>query len=143
MAGEGEVDADALARAEAALAALDGDYLRWVQADVTALAGALAALRQSSGPQWQPSAERLYAIAHDIKGQGATFGYPLMSTLAQALCGLIVGAPGDRTVLARLGVLVAAMTEVVSTRLSGDGGQRGRDLLASLRVGHPDLPPGH
>lgn len=143
MAGEGGPDEDALARAEAALAALDDDYLRWVQADVTALVGALAVLRQAAGAQWQPSADRLYAIAHDIKGQGATFGYPLMSMLAQALCGLIAGAPGDRALLARSGALVAAMAEVVSARLSGDGGRRGRDLLASLRIGQPDTPPAH
>lgn len=74
-----ELSPEALARAEAALAALSGDFRAWVEAD-------LARLRAALDP-FQPA--RLFAIAHDIKGQAGTFGYPVATELANRLCRLI------------------------------------------------------
>ena len=41
---------------------------------------------------------RLYSAAHDIKGEGATFGYPLAARIADTLCGLMDGI-ADETAL--------------------------------------------
>ena len=73
--------------------------------------------------------DRMFAIAHDIKGQAGTFGYPLLSDLAARLCRLLQtdGAEGA-------GSLVAAMAEVVRDRLAGDGGERGREMVAGLEA---------
>lgn len=137
-----EMDADALARAEAALAALSADYLRWARADMEALSAALAALHGAGPGEWGAAAERVHALAHNIKGQGGTFGYPLLTCLAQALCGALKdGQEASAAVLARLDAVAAAMAEIVAGRLSGDGGTRGRDLLHRLDVEMPALTP--
>lgn len=134
---------EALARAEAALAALSAEYLHWVRADVDALAIALAALRGAGPGEWSGAIERVHALAHNIKGQGATFGYPLLTELGQALCALLKGEPAaSEAVLARMDALLAAMAEIVAERLAGDGGARGRDLLHSLDVEMPVLALG-
>lgn len=143
MAGDGwDLDPDALARAEAAVDALTGDYLGWVSKDVVALAQAVAALASAPPEQWRHCAAAVFDIAHDIKGQGTTFGYPLVSCLAQAACDLVRDATAPEPGLSgRLEELAAAMAEVVAARLSGDGGRAGRDLLTKLKVNAPGLTP--
>lgn len=137
-----ELDSEALDRAEAALSALSAEYLRWVRADVEALAAALAALRRAGPGEWAQAAERVHVLAHNIKGQGGTFGYPLLTRLGQALCALLQGGPaGGEVVLARMDALSAAMAEIVARHLSGDGGAHGRALLNSLGVEGPARPP--
>lgn len=79
--------AQALARAQAAVAALARDYSNWARADVDACQKCLEqAVAQPD--QRETHIRALYAIAHNIKGQGTSFGYPLMTRIGQSLCSL-------------------------------------------------------
>jgi hypothetical protein len=121
-------DFDPIARAEAALASLQDGFADWVQADVDRLHAGLEALR---GDAADVAARRvLFSTAHDIKGQGATFGYPLLSEIGQRLCRLLEEAgPLD---VERVAAHVTALAGVLAGRLTGDGGGAGREWLASL-----------
>ncbi|MBC7907789.1 MAG: Hpt domain-containing protein [Rhodospirillaceae bacterium] len=124
------LDPEALARAEAALDSLSPHYLSWAEADMARLRAALAEL--SADPSWLA---RLFTIAHDMKGQAATFGYPLVTTIGERLCRFIDEHPTptpDADALARMTALVEAMGEVLAQRMAGDGGAAGRALLARL-----------
>ncbi|MGE5477261.1 MAG: hypothetical protein ACM3Q1_11440 [Bacteroidales bacterium] len=140
MADDADPDAEAVARADAALAALTADYLRWVARDIDTLKAAVAGLAAAGSGQWADSAQRIVLIAHDIKGQGTTFGYPLMTRLGQAVCEAARAAkePCDG-VLARLDALVAAMSEVLASRLGDDSGPQARDLLSRAGLHPPGL----
>ena len=133
MAGDGEfpdLPPEVLARAEAALAGLSGRYMDWATADSARLRACLDEIRA-------PEADltlllpRLFTIGHDMKGQAATFGYPLVSELGNRLCRLIEAerAPAPESV-ARMVRLAEGMERVVAERLEGDGGETGRALLA-------------
>lgn len=121
---------EALARAEAALAALHGDYLTWAANDLDRLRCAVAALRRTAAGGRAEAARVVFAIAHDIKGQAATFDYPLLSRLGMALCRL--AEAGEGACATRAEALTAAMGLVLQDRLTGDGGDRGRLLVARL-----------
>ncbi len=114
-----DLDPATLARAEAALAALSDTYLTWADGDLTRLRAALS--------PFQP--DLLFAVAHDMKGQAGTFGFPLVTELANRLCRLLEQQPTD---VAGATLLVDLVTEVLRRRLSGDGGEDGRRLLARL-----------
>lgn len=136
--GDDETDLDptVLALAEAALAALHDDYLDWVTADLGRLHAALATVRGAGAEQWRKAADALFAVAHDIKGQAATFGYPLLTRMGGELCRLAREERDDGgRIVARMEWLAMAMTQVVADRLDGDGGARGRDLLRRLDDG--------
>jgi len=124
MAEPPEIDPASLARAEAALAALSSRYLEWAEADLHRLEACHATLQTGGAPLLAA----LHAIAHDMKGQAATFDYPLVGELAARLCRrtLTEGEPDS----AAIGRLVGALGEAIRLRLSGDGGDRGRRLLA-------------
>lgn len=115
------LDPEALARAEAALDRLSPQYLHWAEADLASLRTALAEL----------STERLFAVAHNMKGQAATFGYPLITAIGERLCRYIDAHPKDADP-ARLTALVEAMAQVLTVRLDGDGGTAGQAILARL-----------
>lgn len=131
------LDPDALKRAEAALAAIQHRYIEWAEADYARLDAAWAACAADPDPEGA-ALRRLFQIAHDMKGQAATFDYPLVSDLGNRLCREIEaagadGVGGDRHV--RLAALVAAIGRVIRERISGTGGAAGDALLAGIDGG--------
>lgn len=121
-----------VAAAEAALEELKDDYEVWIREDVLRLATVLAELR--AAPQCDSAAlERLQVLSHEIKGQGTTFGYPLLTAIAQMLCRFI---EDDPAAAARQLDLVAAYVEfmnlVVAEKIRDDGGPRAREILDAL-----------
>lgn len=89
-AEENEID-DPVARAEQALAELSGEFTDWMQAECERLSTAYAAIKRD-GLNGENSME-LFRAAHDIKGGGATFGYPTAAAAAESLCRIIEHAP--------------------------------------------------
>lgn len=133
MAGNGdlpELPPEILARAEAALAGLSGRYMDWAAADAARLRTCLGEI-QTPGADFGLLLPRLFTISHDMKGQAATFGYPLVSELGNRLCRLIEeGTAPDSEAVARMVRLAEGMERVIAERLDGDGGETGRALLA-------------
>lgn len=93
-------DLEAIARAEAALQKLSGEFEGWMQSE----ADRLDAARRTAlacGMEKKPL-EELFRAAHDIKGEGATFGYPLAAEAADSLCRLLEHAPAPTQIPAEL-----------------------------------------
>ena len=83
---EQDVD-DPVARAEQALAGLSGEFKNWMLTEADRLMAAYAAIVKHG---FSPHAnDELFRAAHDIKGQAATLGFPLVASVAESLCRLI------------------------------------------------------
>jgi chemotaxis protein histidine kinase CheA len=78
---------DPVARAEAALAQLSSEFTDWMHDECEQLDHARRNVRQN-GLTALPR-EALFRAAHDIKGQAATLGFPLVAEIAGSLCRLI------------------------------------------------------
>lgn len=123
------------------LAALDehivakfGDqYLEWVENDLVRLREALNGIKAGADVD-APSVKAFRAIIHDMRGMGGTFEYDLVTTIADQVHRLVhaVGTLGGDHLLA-LRVHVDALKVVVAERLTGDGGDRGREVLDGLQ----------
>lgn len=83
----GAIDAAAIAKAEAALQSLSGNFAQWLNDEVGKLEAARQGVR-TSGVNVE-SMETLYLRAHDLKGLGSTYGFPLITRIAGLLCRLI------------------------------------------------------
>jgi hypothetical protein len=82
----GVIDADAIAKAEAALKSLSGQFAQWLDDEIKKLDAARAEI-QAKG--YTPeTAESLYLRAHDLKGLGSTYEFPLITRIAGSLCKL-------------------------------------------------------
>jgi hypothetical protein len=85
--GLSALNADAIAAAEAALKELSGNFSQWLNDEIVKLEAARTAIRaQGLTPL---TTESLYLRAHDLKGLGSTYDYPLVSRIAGSLCKLI------------------------------------------------------
>ena len=86
-----DVEFDPVAKAEAALAELSQDFSAWMGQECDRLDAARHAMR--AGGINQGTCDALFLAAHDIKGQAATFGFPLVAPVADSLCRLIEHTP--------------------------------------------------
>jgi len=122
-----------LARAEAAIAALRGAYRAQLASDVEQLFGLWGELE--AGLDQQEFLNRVHAVAHDIKGQGGSFGYDLATDIGASLSAHSA-QEGTASFAPNILHLHFRMLRAVSTRdLAGDGGDTGhrfRMKLASL-----------
>jgi chemotaxis protein histidine kinase CheA len=121
----------AVASAQAAVAGLSDQYIGWVNDDLKRLDAAIAAVTDGSNAT---ALRQVYGVAHDIKGQGSTFGYHLITDIGQLLCRYTERAIDrqkvDRTVI---DAHVEAMRTVVDNRIQGPAGELGREILDALK----------
>jgi hypothetical protein len=83
----GAIDPAAIAKAEAALKSLSGNFAEWLADEVSKLEASRQRVKtEGLTPE---AAENLYLRAHDLKGLGATYEYPLVTRIAGSLCKLI------------------------------------------------------
>ena len=83
----GGIDPAAIAKAEAALRSLADNFSTWMNDELIKLESSRSRIRaEGLTPE---SCENLYLRAHDLKGLGATYEYPIVSRLAASLCKLI------------------------------------------------------
>jgi HPt (histidine-containing phosphotransfer) domain-containing protein len=78
-------------RAEKALADLSTEFASWMETECERLDAARRSIAVDGFTE--ASAEELFHSAHDIKGEAATFGFPLVALAADSLCRLIEHTP--------------------------------------------------
>lgn len=84
-------DDDPVARAEKALSELSGEFSSWMDSECERLDKARADIAAAGFNR--TNKEALFHAAHDIKGEAATFGFPLVAAAADSLCRLIEYTP--------------------------------------------------
>ncbi len=135
-------EAEMLRRAEAAVAALKEQYPLWAEGHIADLAASAEKARNDPGARAAHFAA-IADVAHDVKGEGATYDYPLMTELghllhghAAAVAARLEADPGacDDAALETVDLLIAAMRRVIGERLENDGGAEGEALMAPIRA---------
>jgi hypothetical protein len=131
--GFGGIDANAIAKAEEALKAMSAQFGQWLQDEITKLDAAQTAIR-TQGLNAQ-TAEGLYFRAHDLKGLGTTYQYPLVTRLAGSLCKLLDDPAKRSTAPVRLlDAHIDAIKAVVRDRIQTDDHPTGRVLAETLEA---------
>lgn len=131
--GNAGISLDALEKAEQALSKMAEDYPDWVSSLIVKLQEQHG--RCVDTPEKRHEFfEEINHIAHDMKGQGGTFGYPLITSFADSLYGFTIKKPGDISdnQVELVKSHVDAMRAVIRGRVSGDGGDMGKKLAQSL-----------
>ena len=81
------VGPEAVAKAEAALRDMAADFEVWMESELLKLEQARSACR--SEPDSAQARSSIYRSAHDLKGMGSTYGYPLVTRVAASLTRLL------------------------------------------------------
>lgn len=131
--GFGGIDAGAIAKAEEALKAMSAQFGQWIQDEIVKLDAAQAAIRTQG--LTQETAEGLYFRAHDLKGLGSTYQYPIVTRMAGSLCKLL-DDPAKRTEapIVLLDAHIDAIKAVVRDEIQTDEHPVGRELAETLEA---------
>jgi chemotaxis protein histidine kinase CheA len=127
-----KIDFDPVARAEAALAELADDFSVWMEQECLRLDAARHAITASGVTPG--NRDVLFRAAHDIKGQAATFGFPMVAPVADSLCRLIEHTPDTmRLPLHLVDQHVDAIRAITHRNTRGDSNANAARLAEKLR----------
>jgi len=128
--GNGKLDLSAVKRAEQAINNLKSEFTGWVIHDVSRLAEAGQAYVKQSSPE---TLADLYRAAHDLKGQAATFDFPLIARVASSLCMLTDDTSyGLPLPLGLIDAHIEAIKVIVRDDLKDPSDQTATELAAEL-----------
>ena len=134
-ASDGGFDFGALERAQAAVERLKEAYVaEWGPAALDEMYEVVARLGRP-GADRDSGFQCLYRLAHDMKGQGGTFGFPLLTHIGEVLCRMTAGRreAGESDLRVLRAHLDAART-ILADRIEGDGGAAGDRLVRDLQT---------
>ncbi|MGE0253699.1 MAG: Hpt domain-containing protein [Alphaproteobacteria bacterium] len=124
------IDPAVLAQAEAAIASMRGEFEERMTDEAARLVQLVDGFAAADG-----QLKAIFRVAHELRGQGGTFGYPMVTEIGTLLCDYIEKLPdpaaADRSVLR---AHAEALNAVVANRVQGDGGATGAGIVDGLRV---------
>lgn len=128
--GEG---ADALFEvADAAIKKQAIDYVARLQRDLVEVKNAID-IALANDERRDAVVDRLFSLIHNMKGQGTTFGYPLVSQIGALTCSILQRSrPADDSRLRIVKAHIDALSIVIEHNLAGDGGALGTKLVERL-----------
>ncbi len=125
------IDAGAIAKAEEALKNMESQFGKWLEDEVGKLDAAGGAIRAAGFTA--ETADGLYARAHDLKGLGTTYQFPLVTRLAGSLCRLLDDPRGRlATPVVLIDAHIDAIRAVVREGIQTDQHPTGRVLSETL-----------
>ncbi len=130
--GPGAVDEETLEKAETVITQETDNYIELAKADLKKIQVGLAKIKDSPDDP-QPGMEMVFFSAHNIKGQAGSFGFELLTMIAERLCRIIEYL--DEVTVKEVQVMelcVLAMQLAISQGLTGEGGEEGAALVEGL-----------
>ncbi|MEQ9126326.1 MAG: Hpt domain-containing protein, partial [Alphaproteobacteria bacterium] len=114
---------DAVRKAEDAVAALAESFLEWIGADISRARTALEAAGATAGDN-RDDLRTIFEVMHNVKGQGGSFGYGLLTDIAGSLCDYMRQGEGtaDEKQLKVVTAHFIALDFVLEKNIQGDGG---------------------
>jgi hypothetical protein len=133
VTGGGGFAVEALEAAMKEIDKFSDDYPDFVAGYIKKLLTLHRACKEKEESHRQRDFRSINEIAHDMCGQGGTFGYPIITTVAKSLhefTGKGAGRADDH--LEVIKAHIDTMHVVIRERVEGDGGQVGSELLGAL-----------
>jgi CheY-like chemotaxis protein len=144
----GQIDFDPLViqAAEARIHEMVGDYAVWVKKYLDTMGGSYKALCQRADDP-KLHMVTINQIAHELRGQGGIFDYPLLTSFGRSLYHATLDSRGEITEnrLKLIEAHIDALRVVFNKRVHGNGGNVGAELLKDIERAvkkYGDVPVG-
>ena len=129
--GVAGLDMAAIKRAETAIAELKEEFAEWINSDVAKLVEARNIYAKDNNID---ALKTLYRMAHDLKGQGTTFDFPMVTRVAASLCNLTEALENRQAPIGLIDAHVDAIKVVVRDNIRDSGNQIATVLAAELEA---------
>ncbi|MHA1565498.1 MAG: hypothetical protein ACTSX7_09315 [Alphaproteobacteria bacterium] len=130
------IDKALVEKADQAIVAKAGDFLARTRDDIQTLDQKTTVIEDTADDGARQIAQQeAYAITHELRGEAGSYGYKLISTVANAQCRYIEDLPeGTMAVPAIVRAHTDALRAIVGGDISGDGGKVGQELIKNLSL---------
>lgn len=129
--GRGGPTPEMLAKANAAIDEMIREFPNWAIQDVDSLDTVLA--RDIEEFRDGNRLKDAYKLAHDMRGQGGSFGYPVITTVAGSFCKFVNTLEDlDQAALDILRAHSKALRTILQNKIAGDGGPVGAKIQDGL-----------
>ncbi len=130
------IDKALVQKADQAIVEQSGIFLERARNDIQTLDGKTTAMEDATDDSVRKIAQQeAYAIVHELRGEAGTYGYKLVSTIANAQCRYIEDLAEDTTAVpAIIRAHTDALRAVIGGDITGDGGEVGKELNENLRL---------
>lgn len=130
-----QLPASILEEAEESLEKQSLDFAELAQKHLNNLSELIKKTNEADKSNRFPLIEEINMIAHELRGQGGTFGYPLITIFGKSLYEVTRKLTEvDDNVIQLIKAHSDSMNAVIREKISGDGGELGRDVLKSLDI---------
>ena len=111
---------------------MESDYADWVGDTVNSLRAAHLALKDNPKNHWKYF-NVINTLAHELRGQGSTFGYPLITEFGKSLFNYTkINVQPDERFVELIHAHIESIQAVVRERIKGDGGEVGKIIVETL-----------
>jgi len=133
MRQEFEIPQSVLQAAEAELKREAEGFIGWAKEYLNRLSKQVTEAKDRVGER-TTNFEEINLIAHELRGQGGTFGYPLITVFAKSLYDVTKPpCSQDDNMLEIVKAHIDAMRAVMREKIEGDGGEVGQALFKMLK----------
>lgn len=135
-----EFDDETIAEVQRELEQWSEDFVDWTKIHVKKLDAALAKCAMVDTKGRHGILEEINHHAHELRGLGGTFGFPLVTTVSMSLFDLTLGkvTPTDEC-LSLIKTHVDTLRAVIRENVRGEGGPIGQELVQELNVMNKDF----
>lgn len=130
-----KLDLEVLKKVEEKIESMAGDYSNWVADEIIKLDDALTRLKDPQA-NLRHTIAQINRGAHEMRGQGGIFGYPLITEFSKSLfltTSKHYPALSDNE-YELIKAHIDAIKVVIHEKIEGDGGETGRALLDGLQA---------
>lgn len=123
-----------LAAANQKIAGASSGFADWAGADLEEAVA--TAEKLEPGGDNEEATGLIFRVAHDLKGQGSTFGYPLMTQIAGLLCNFIRSStsPLSSHVVNVIRAHLSALYLILKQDIRGEGDAAAQQLVEKLAM---------
>jgi len=131
---KGELPMDLIEQAEQELERAALDFTKWALEYLAKLSDLCTEALLEPGRRSAHFGE-IHTLALELRGQGGTFGYPLITTIGKMLYdSTIEGCREDDKAVEIAKCHIDSMRAVIREKVAGDGGKIGQQLIKGLRM---------
>ena len=134
VTGGGGPSLEMLAKADAEITKVGAGYSEWTVRDIEQLSGLLAQASENPAERRERISD-IFDVSHDMRGQGTSFDYPLMTRICESLCRFTDELEQvDQKALNLVRTHIEAMRAVITHKVSGEKNELAQQIASGLEI---------
>lgn len=134
VTGSGGPSMEMLKNADDEIKEVGSKYAEWTMKDIDRLSALLRQATETPATRSEQIIE-IFGVSHDMRGQGTSFDYPLMTRIADSLCRFTEDLEQlDQKAMDLVRTHIEAMRAVIAHKVTGEDNELAQQIAAGLEI---------